>query len=62
MEGFGAIQTFTLLAMELRLTLKANNLTQKLIRYHTPEQNGIVERSNKTTREALVPIILIDYE
>ena len=50
------------IAMEFKLTLKANNLTQKLIRPHTPEQNGIVERSNKTTREALVPIILVDYE
>ena len=48
--------------MEFKSTLKANNLTQKLIRPHTPEQNGIVERSNKTTREALVPIILVDYE
>ena len=50
------------IAMEFKLTLKANNLTQKLIRLYTPEQNGIVERSNKTTREALVPVILIDYE
>ena len=30
------------IAMEFKLTLKANNLTQKLIRPHTPEQNGIV--------------------
>ena len=50
------------IAMEFKLTLKANNLTQKLIRPHTPEQNGIVERSNKTTREALVPVILVDYD
>ena len=50
------------IAMEFKLTLKANNLTQKLIRPHTPEQNGIVERANKTMRESLVPIILIDYE
>ena len=48
--------------MEFKSTLKTNNLTQKLIRPHTPEQNGIVERSNKTTREALVPIILVDYD
>lgn len=48
--------------MEFKLTLKANNLTQKLIRQHTPEQNGIVERFNKTMREALVPAILVDYE
>ncbi len=48
--------------MEFKSTLKANNLRQKLIRPHTPEQNGMVERSNKTTRESLVPIILTDYE
>ena len=48
--------------MEFKSTLKTNNLTQKLIRPRTPEQNGIVERSNKTTREALVPIILVDYD
>lgn len=42
--------------------LKENNLTQKLIRPHTPEQNGIVERVNKTMKESLVPLILIDYE
>ena len=40
-----------------------NNLTQKLIKTHTPEQDGIVERvTNKTMRESLVPIILTDYE
>ena len=50
------------IAMEFKMTLKANNLTQKLIRPHTPEQNGIVERSNKTMRESLVPVILVDYE
>ena len=50
------------IAMEFKLVLKANNLTQKLIRPHTPEQNGIVERANKTMREALVPVILVDYE
>lgn len=44
------------------MVLRANNLTHKRIRPHTPEQNGIVERSNKTTREALVPIILVDYD
>ena len=42
--------------------LKQNNLAQKLIRPHTPEQNGIVERANKTMRESLVPVILTDYE
>ncbi len=48
--------------MEFKLTLKANNLTQKLSRPHTPEQNRIIERSSKTIREALVPIILVDYD
>ena len=48
--------------MEFKSTLKTNNLTQKLIRPHTPEQNGIVERFNKTMREALVPVILVDYD
>ena len=48
--------------MEFKSTLKANNLTQKLIRPHTPEQNGIVERANKTMRESLVPVILTDHE
>ena len=42
--------------------LRENHLTQKLIKPHTPEQNGIVERANKTMREALVPVILVDYE
>ncbi len=50
------------IAMEFRIVLKQNNLTQKLIRPHTPEQNGIVERSNKTMRESLAPVILTDYE
>jgi transposase InsO family protein len=48
--------------MEFRTVLKQNNLTQKLIRPHTPEQNGIVERANKTMRESLAPVILTDYE
>ncbi len=50
------------IAMEFKLVLKENHLTQKLIKPHTPEQNGIVERANKTMRESLVPIILTDYE
>ena len=50
------------IAMEFKLVLKENHLTQKLIRPHTPEQNGIVERANKTMRESLVPVILADYE
>ena len=42
--------------------LKQNNLAQKLIRPYSPEQNGIVERSNKTMGESLAPLILVDYE
>ena len=48
--------------MEIRIVLRENNLTQKLIRPHTPEQNGIVERANKTMRESFAPVILTDYE
>ncbi len=50
------------IAMEFKFVLRENHLTQKLIRPHTPEQNGIVERANKTMRESLVPVILTDYE
>ena len=50
------------IAMEYESTLTANNLTRKLIRPHTPQENGIVERANKTMRESLVPVILTDYE
>jgi putative transposase len=50
------------IAMEFRIVLKQNNLLQKLIRPHTPEQNGIVERANKTMMESLASIILTDYD
>ena len=50
------------ISMEFRVVLKQNNLTQKLIKPHTPEQNGIVERANKTMRESLVPVILTGYD
>ena len=39
-----------------------NHLTQKLIRPPTTEQNGIVERANKTMKESLVTVILTDYD
>ena len=48
--------------MEFRMVLKQYSLTQKFIRPHTPEQNGMVERANKTMRESLAPVILTDYE
>ena len=50
------------IAMEFRIVLRENHLTQKLIRPHTPEQNGIVERANKTMRESLAPVILTNYD
>ena len=50
------------IAMEFKIVLRENHLTQKLIKPHTPEQNGIVERANKTVRESLVPVVLTDYE
>ena len=50
------------IAKEFKSLLRENHLSQKLIKPHTPEQNGIVERANKTMREALVPVILTDYE
>jgi transposase InsO family protein len=50
------------IAMEFRIVLRENHLTQKLIRPHAPEQNGIVETANKTIRESLVTVILTDYE
>ncbi len=50
------------MAMEFKQVLKENHLTQKLIRPHTPEQNGIVKRASKTMRESMVPVILADYE
>ena len=49
-------------ALEFKMVLKQNNFTQKLIPPHTPEQNGIVERVNKTMRETLLPVVLTDYE
>ena len=47
---------------EFGMVLKENNISQKLIRPHTPQENGIVERANKTMMGALVPVILRDYE
>ena len=48
--------------MEFKTVLRENHLTQKLIYPHTPEQNRIVERANKTMRESLVPVILTGFE
>ena len=50
------------ISMEFKIVLKENRLTQKLNRSHTPEQNGIVERANKTVWESPVPVILTGYD
>ena len=50
------------IAMEFKILLSKNHLALKLIRPHTPEQNGIVERANKTMQESLLPVIFKDYE
>jgi putative transposase len=41
------------ISQEFRLVLKENGLTQQRIKPHCPEENGLVERSNRTVREAL---------
>ena len=46
------------IAKEFKMVLGENSIKQKFIKPHTPEQNGIVERANKTMRESLVPVIL----
>ena len=47
--------------MDFRTVLKENCLTHKNIHPHTPEQNGIVERTNKTMRESLSDKIITDF-
>ncbi len=49
------------IAMEFKTVLKANHMTQKLIHPRTPEQNGIVERANKTMRESLSDRVITDF-
>jgi putative transposase len=41
------------ISQEFRLVLKENGLAQQRIKPHCPEENGLVERSNRTIREAL---------
>jgi putative transposase len=38
---------------EFRQVLREHSLTQQRIRPHCPEENGVMERSNRTVREAL---------
>lgn len=41
------------LSREFKVVLKDYGLTHQLIKPHCPEENGLVERSNRTLREAL---------
>lgn len=41
------------LSREFKLVLEERGLTHQLIKPHCPEENGLVERSNRTLREAL---------
>jgi transposase InsO family protein len=41
------------LSREFKRVLEEHHLTHRLIRPHCPEENGLVERSNRTLREAL---------
>jgi putative transposase len=41
------------ISREFRQVLEANELTHQRIKPHCPEENGLVERSNRTLREAL---------
>ena len=49
------------ISLDFKIVLHSNGLTQKRIHPHTPEQNGIVERANKTMRQELSPLIITDY-
>ena len=49
------------ISTEFRIVLKENGLTHKKIHPHTPEQNGIVERANKTVRESLSDRVITDF-
>ena len=41
------------ISKEFRVVLAANGLDHQTIRPHCPEENGLIERSNRTIREAL---------
>jgi putative transposase len=41
------------ISKEFRVVLHANGLDHQTIRPHCPEENGLIERSNRTIREAL---------
>ena len=50
------------ISQDFKIVLNSNDLMHKKIHPHTPEQNGIVERANKTVREELSPVIITDYQ
>ena len=50
------------ISMDFKIVLKSNGLTHRRIHPHTPEQNAIVERANRTMREELSPILITDYQ
>ncbi|EQD76645.1 Integrase, catalytic core domain protein, partial [mine drainage metagenome] len=50
------------ISFEFKTVLKANNLTHKRIRPHTPKDNAIVERVNKTVRENIEATLITDYQ
>ena len=50
------------ISQDFKIVLSSNGLIHKRIHPHTPEQNAIVERANKTVREELSPVIMTDYQ
>ena len=50
------------ISMEFKIVLKANNLTHKRIKPHTPTDNAIIERANRTVREELETDIVSDFQ
>ncbi|MEM0134300.1 MAG: DDE-type integrase/transposase/recombinase, partial [Thermoplasmatales archaeon] len=50
------------ISLDFKIVLNNNCLTQKRIHLHITEQNGIVERANKTIREKITPLIITDYK
>ncbi|MHB1440878.1 MAG: transposase [Cuniculiplasma sp.] len=50
------------ISMEFKTVLKANNLTHKRIKPHTPTDNAFIERANRTVREELETTIVLDFQ
>ena len=50
------------ISMEFKTVLKANNLTHKRIKPHTPTDNAFIERANRTVREELETTIVTDFQ